>query len=100
LIERLQANVAETVPHGTTVLVTITAPIRLPSRTAAALEDKIQTLCRKSTVRDEKDTICGNHVRIRLLKDKSGRAPKLIGFAHNPDADAILLLNMTCDLLD
>jgi hypothetical protein len=34
LIERLQATLGETVPDGTTVLLTITAPIRLPSKTA------------------------------------------------------------------
>lgn len=44
LIERLQATLGETVPVGMTVLLTITAPIRLPSKTAAVLEGKIQTL--------------------------------------------------------
>ena len=34
LIERLQATLGETVPDGMTVLLTITAPIRLPSKTA------------------------------------------------------------------
>lgn len=38
LIERLQATLGETVPDGMTVLLTITAPIRFPSKTAAALE--------------------------------------------------------------
>jgi hypothetical protein len=42
LIERLQATPGESVPDGMTVLLTITAPIRLPSKTAASLEDKIQ----------------------------------------------------------
>src|SRR5580692_8847237 len=44
LMDRLQATLGETVPEGMTVLLTITAPIRLPSKTAASLEDKIQTL--------------------------------------------------------
>ena len=39
LIERLQATLGETVPDGMTVLLTITAPIRLPSKTAASLEE-------------------------------------------------------------
>ena len=43
LIERLQATLGEIVPDGMTVLLTITAPIRLPSKTAAALEGKIHT---------------------------------------------------------
>ena len=38
LIERLEANLAEVVPDGVTLLLTITAPIRLPSKTAAAVE--------------------------------------------------------------
>ena len=102
LIERLQATLGETVPDGMTVLLTITAPIRLPSKTAASLEDKIQTLLGRRSPgrgRDEKDTIHGNRVRIRLLKDKSERAPKMIGFVHNSDSDPLLLLNMTRELL-
>src|SRR6266436_5233698 len=96
LIERLQATLGETVPDGMTVLLTITAPIRLPSKTAASLEDKIRTLLRRgSPGRDEKDTIHRNRVQIRLLRDESKRAPKMIGFVHNSDSDALLLLNMT-----
>jgi hypothetical protein len=100
LMERLQATLGETVPDGITVLLTITAPIRLPSKTAAMLEDKIPTLLRRGWPgRDEKDTIHGNRVRIRLLRDESERAPKMIGFVHNSDSDPLLLLNMTRELL-
>ena len=101
LIERLRATLGETVPDGMTVLLTITAPIRLPSKTAAALEDKIQTLLgRGSPGRDEKDTIHGNRVQIRLLRDESERAPKMIGFVHNFESDPLPLLNMTRELLE
>lgn len=101
LIERLQATLGEAVPVGMTVLLTITAPIHLPSKTAAWLEGKIQTLlARGSPGRDEKDTIQGNRVRIRLLGDKSERAPKMIAFVHNSDTDPLLLLNMTGELLE
>jgi hypothetical protein len=101
LMERLQATLGETVPDGMTVLLTITAPIRLPSKTAASLEDKIETLLgRESPGRDEKDTIHGNRVQIRLLRHKSERASKMIGFVHNSDSDPLLLLNMTRELLE
>jgi hypothetical protein len=100
LIERLQATLGETVPDGMTVLLTITAPIRLPSKTAASLEDKIQTLLQRgSPGRDANNTIHGNRVQIRLLNE-SQRAPKMIGFVHNPDSDPLLLLNMTRELLE
>jgi len=101
LMERLHAALSETVPGGMTVLLTITAPIRLPSKTAALLEDKIQTLLRLgSTSRDAQDAIHGNRVHIRLLRDESQRAPKMIGFVHNADSDPLLLLNMTRELLE
>ena len=100
-IGRLEATLGESVPDGITVLLTITAPIRLPSKTAALLEDKIQTLLgRGSPGRDEKDTIHGNRVQIRLLRDESERAPKMIGFVHNSDSDPLLLSNMTRELLE
>jgi hypothetical protein len=100
-MQRLETTLSETVPDGLTVLLTITAPIRLPSKTAASLADKIRNLLgRKSGGRDEKDTIHGNDVQIRLLKHTSGRAPKMIGFVHNSDSDPLLLLNMTSELLE
>jgi len=101
LIERLQATLNATVPDGMTVLLAITAPIRVPSKTAASLEDKIDTLLgRGPRGRDQKDTIHGNRVQIRLLRDESERAPKMIGFVHNSDSDALLFLNMTSELLE
>jgi hypothetical protein len=101
LIERLQATIGETVPDGMTVLLTITAPIHLPSKTATSLEDKIQTLLGRGALdRDEKDTIHGNRVQIRLLRDESERAPKMIGFVHNSDSDPLLLLNMTREFVE
>jgi hypothetical protein len=101
LIESLKATLGKSVPNGVTVLVTVTAPIRLPSKTIGALGDKITTLLgRRSPARDEKHTIHGNHVRIRLLRDKSGRVPRMIGFVHNSDSDPLLLLDMTRELLE
>jgi len=100
LLERLRANLDEAVPDGMTVLVTITAPIRVPSKTAAALEDKIESLLRRgSPGRDERLAIHGNRVRIRLLPHASPRAPRLVGFVHNSDSDPLLLLNTAASRL-
>ena len=101
VIEGVKANLGETVPKGMTVVLTITAPILLPSKTITALQDKIKLFLRqKSRVRDDKHTVYGNRIRIRLLRDKSGRAPKMIGFVHNPDSDSLLLINMTREFLE
>ena len=100
LLERLQAALDETVPKGSTVLVTITAPIRLASQTTAALQEKINALLERRTPgRDGQATIHGNRVRIRLLRGQSERAPGMIGFVHNPETDPLLLLDLTDELL-
>lgn len=100
LLQRLQVTLRKTVPNRVTVLLTITAPIRLPAKTASALEDKIRTLLRqRRAVRDEKHAIHGNRVHLRLLRNTLEGAPKLIGFVHNPDSDPLLLLNLTQDFV-
>lgn len=94
VLQRLREACGEIVPDGRTVLVTITAPIRLASKTVDALEDRIQALLqRRSKVVNAKETIHGNHVQIRLVRGGSKPAPKLIGFVHNPESDSTLLLD-------
>lgn len=100
LVGGLQAVLREFVPDGQTVILTITAPIRLPSKTAAALEDKIRIcLARGFEQADIKDTIYGNQIRIRLVKGISRRVSKVIGFVHNPGSDPNVLLSLTQSLL-
>jgi hypothetical protein len=101
LIERVRATLGDAVPDGTTVLLTVTAPIRLASRTATALEEKIRILlARGSSGRDAEETIHGNRVRIRVWRGQSARTAKLIGFVHNPDPDPLLLLSRTRDWME
>ncbi len=101
LIGHLQTAVAKSVPGGMSVLLTVTAPIRLGSKTAAALEDKIRALLgSRPPRRDARATIHGNRTRIRFVRIASARAPKLLGFVHNPGTDPVLLFNMTAELLE
>ncbi|MGA7153951.1 MAG: hypothetical protein WBY84_21495, partial [Pseudolabrys sp.] len=87
-VRRLQAALSASVPDGRTLILTITAPIRAPSKTAAALEDNIRTyLARQSAQGEAKHTIHGNQIRVRLVKGGSRRTTKVIGFVHNPDSD-------------
>jgi hypothetical protein len=101
LIERLRTTLGDVVPDGTTVGLTVTAPIRVAAQTAAAVEARIHTLlARRSPGRDVKATINGNRIQIRVLRTRSEGVPKLIGFVHNADTDPLLLLNMTRELLE
>ncbi|QCI67953.1 hypothetical protein [Phreatobacter stygius] len=99
-IGRLQAGLSQAVPEGEAVIVTITAPIRLAARTAAALEDRIRScLARRSAPVEVDDMVHGNQVRIRLVKGVPAGLSKLIGFVHNPGSDPAVLLELTQSLL-
>jgi hypothetical protein len=90
LIGRLQTALHDTVPNGTTAIVTVAAPIRLAAKTTAALEQTIRTALAART--DIADEIHGNRIRIRVVKTGAAQAPRLVGFVHNPDPGAGLAL--------
>jgi hypothetical protein len=95
-VESLQASLREAVPDGNTLILTITAPIRLPNKTAAALEDKI----RRRRARPElRHTINGNQIRVRFVRGGLQRAARVIGFVHSADSDPVVLLEFTQSLL-
>jgi hypothetical protein len=88
------------VPDGQTVLVTITAPIRLPARTATAIEQKIRKLvATRAAPARLTNTIHGNEIQVHLLKGGTGRTARLIGFVHNPDSDPSILIDVARALL-
>jgi hypothetical protein len=102
LIERVEAAVRDVVPDGIIVGLTVTAPIRVDSKTAAALEERIRALLRRSKTADVTTTIFGNRVRIRFINVDAAVGPKVIGFVHNPDTDSRLILDVaqfTCHAL-
>lgn len=100
LMNGLHAALQEAVPEGKTVLVTVTAPIRLPAKTAAALESKIREhLAHRSALWALQDTLCGNQVRIWVTKGLAKTTPALLGFAHHPDTDPEALLRWTQSVL-
>jgi hypothetical protein len=101
LVRRLQAALCHSVPDGKTLIVTITAPIRVPGKTAAALEDKIRAgLARRSAPVVTEQTIHGNQIRVRLVKAGSDRAANVIGLVHNPDPDPDALLDIMHSLVE
>ncbi len=100
LVRQLRAGLSEIMPDGQAAVVTVTAPIRLPARTAAALESRIRDgLDHPSGSVEKTGEVCGNQVRMRLVRGLSRRMPKLIGFVHNPDPGPEPLFALTESLL-
>jgi hypothetical protein len=92
LVERVRHAVSESVPKGKRLVFTVTAPIRLPAKTAATLEERIRSAVMRCCARLElEETIHGNHVRIWLLEGTS-RSSKVIGLVHNRGASPQALL--------
>ncbi|HZR25104.1 MAG TPA: hypothetical protein VFA59_16030 [Vicinamibacterales bacterium] len=91
VVERLKTDLHDAVPSGTTVLITITAPIRLASKTTAAVKLKARSMLEASQS-DARMTVHGNRIRIRVVHNGRKRAPKVLAAVHNPDVDTRKLL--------
>jgi hypothetical protein len=98
LVGRLKTALAASVTDGKTVMVTVTAPIRLSGKTALALEERIRPLLAGRAAEFE-DMILGNAVRVRIAKTGIARAPKVVGFVHNPGLDTRTFFDVVQSLI-
>ncbi|MBS0580519.1 MAG: hypothetical protein JSR36_14780 [Proteobacteria bacterium] len=80
LSRSLQAALGESVPKAGTLVITVTAPIRLPARTVA----QIGTRLGQPLPPAFDGIVCGNRVRVRMLSCRARGAPRVIVFVHNP----------------
>jgi hypothetical protein len=90
LVDGLKANVIQILPASQSVVFTVTAPLKHPAKTGAALQGWLRDL----PLGGSRKTINGNDVRARRLKSVSTDMPKVIGFVHNPESNADLILNL------
>jgi len=87
VVGRLKAALSGIAPEGEAIIFTLTAPIRLPGKTAVEME----RMAREGSPGGE---VHGNQVRIRRLTGLPANAPKVLGFVHNPESDAETLLDI------
>lgn len=84
-VQDLQAFLVSDVPEGAAVIVVISAPIRLPTRTVAAVGVRTRDILSENGIGPTFDeTICGNRVRMRVVLGVAREAPKVIVFVCNP----------------
>ncbi len=93
LVSGLKSALADEVPEGEAVIVTVTAPIKLRAKTGAALE----SLIRQGG--EVPDIIHGKQIRLRRLAGVPAQSPKILGFVHNPTTDAEVILARAEDWL-
>lgn len=91
LVGDLKAELTELMPEGEALLFTITAPIKLPAKTATALK----SLARAEISDGEfRGNIHGNQVHIRRLAGIATPMPRVVAFVHNPESDASEILKL------
>jgi hypothetical protein len=89
LVDSLKAALASAVPEGETVVFTISAPIRLPAKTAVALDHLLRD---GPTEGERREIVHGNVVRARRLKRVPKHMPKVLGFVYSVESDASAIL--------
>ena len=90
LLESVKSGVGPMLTAEESVAFTVTAPIRLPARTSAALQEQLREL----RTQELSTTINGNAICARKIKNTSTDAPRVIGFVHNPGVNADLILDL------
>jgi hypothetical protein len=90
LLDGVKEAIGQTLPTDQRIVFTVTAPIKLPAKTSAALQERLRQL----RSQELNTTIHGNEIRARIVKNTSRHMPRVIGFVHNPDIDADLLLTI------
>jgi hypothetical protein len=81
-------------PDGATVVVTMTAPIREPAKTAAKLEEIIKSRYSPHTAQSNwAGRVWGSQVQIRVVKGSGKFVEKLFLLVHNFEEDASALLD-------
>jgi hypothetical protein len=88
-VGRLKAVLAGVVPEGQIVVFTISAPIRLPGKTAVALENMVRSGPGDA---ERREIVHDNKVRIRRLGSRPKPMPKVLGFVHSVESDAGAIL--------
>jgi len=87
LAEDFQERLAGSVPEGQALLITCTAPIKLPGKTRDALLELLQGEFRTAEIH-------GNRVSARRVECASPWAPKVLFLVHNDPEDAGVVLDL------
>ena len=90
VMKSLQQSLVGVPAERAALVVTITAPIRMPGRTAGELGEYLS----KPRLRNFDEVVCGNRVRARLVHCDVRGAPRVIVFVHNPDVAPTALFRL------
>jgi len=100
VVSRVRTAIQRQVPADRTIVVTISAPIRLAAKTAAALSSRVlNRVSGRARAERSLHRIHGNRIEIWILQGGIATTSKLVGFVHNPDVDPRIFIEVTRALL-
>ena len=94
LLDHVTSIAEDSVPAGQAVVLSISAPIRVPAKTTGALAREIGAVLLGGVGGSFVGTLNGNSVQLRLVEAPSRPPLRLVGFVHNADQDPEPLLNL------
>jgi hypothetical protein len=95
LVRNLRQVLADVPSAKTALVVTITAPIRMPGATVEELAGRAG----KQLWRNFSAAVRGNQVRARIVPRRSSTAPRVIVFVHNPQPAPTRLFKLAAAVL-
>ena len=93
LLRSLQNEIAKEELKTRTIVLTITAPIKLPARTEYELMKQIKAIVASGKKNNSSRSILGNRIRVITQSLESGI--HFIGLVHNQNVSSTTLVNMT-----
>jgi len=100
LLGNIRAAIEQEVPGKIVVIMTITAPIKLPGKTEHELIGKIKNFLEPGIQQqDSALTIFQNEVQLRFVESSPKQNTRFIGLVHNPNIDAKMLLDLAAQWL-
>ena len=91
LVNDLKASLTPLVPERQALLITLTAPIKLPKKTSAEVCNAIQI---SASAHNFNLKVHGNQVSIYRLAHFPPHLPKVFVFVHNPETEAAQTLDV------
>ena len=100
LVQDIRGALEQAVPGGLCVVFTVTAPIREPSKTTAAVIEVIRAQLSLGNLLAKHEALYGNQIRVQVMKSRLPNAARVAGFVHNPDPPPTVLLEIAQSLLN
>jgi hypothetical protein len=100
LLSNLRNSICKDIPKGTAVLLTITAPIKLPAKTEFELcKQIVELLNSEMQHKNQESIVLENKIFIRTIDVPINQSANFLGFVHNPECDRKRLLDLAANWL-